>query len=103
MEEYILKTYPPGEELIKTYREEQQPDSIEVNCHVHTPYSFSAFENIRQILEQAKTEQVKLIGINDFYSAEGFQEFYTLCLETGIFPMFSGSMLICRSISLCKY
>jgi len=47
---------------------------VKVNAHLHTPFSFSAFDNIRQALDMALTENVKVVGINDFYSTDGYAE-----------------------------
>lgn len=60
-----------------------------VNAHLHTPYSFSAFKSIRQIFSMAEQENVRVLGITDFYVADGYQAFYELCVETGRFPMFN--------------
>ena len=47
---------------------------VDVNAHLHTPYSFSAFESIDQALDMAAAEGVKVVGINDFYSTDGYKE-----------------------------
>ena len=45
---------------------------IDVNAHLHTPYSFSAFSSIGEALDRASAEGVKVVGINDFYSMDGY-------------------------------
>ncbi|UCG28317.1 MAG: PHP domain-containing protein, partial [Bacteroidales bacterium] len=60
-----------------------------VNSHIHTPYSFSAFNRIEEAFEKACEEDVKILGINDFYTTEGYAEFYGLALEYNIFPLFN--------------
>jgi len=40
---------------------------VDVNAHMHTPYSFSAFDSVTQALDMAAEEEVKVVGINDFY------------------------------------
>ena len=47
---------------------------IDVNAHLHTPYSFSAFKDVRQALDMAAAEGVEVVGINDFYSLDGYRE-----------------------------
>ena len=44
-----------------------------VNAHLHTPFSFSAFRDIDDALDRAVAEKVKVVGINDFYTAEGYE------------------------------
>jgi hypothetical protein len=89
MGNYILREFPRKEELIMEFRKELHPEVYEVNGHVHTPYSFSAFESIGSIFEQASEENIKVLGINDFFLADGFEEFYKFSLDHRIFPMFN--------------
>ena len=89
MTNYKLRNFPGKEELIMEYREKAHPDILEVNCHLHTPYSFSAFNSIESIFEQARNENVNVLGINDFFLADGFEEFYKYSLDYRIFPMFN--------------
>jgi nucleoside 2-deoxyribosyltransferase len=59
-----------------------------VNAHLHTPYSFSAFQNIDDALDRAVTENVKVVGINDFYTAEGYEEWAKGCEKRKLYPLF---------------
>lgn len=59
-----------------------------VNCHLHTPYSFSAFENIDDALDRAVAEDVKVVGINDFYTSRGFKEWKVGCDKRKLIPLF---------------
>ncbi len=59
-----------------------------VNAHMHTPYSFSAFESIDDALNRAAAENVKVVGINDFYTAEGYNEWAEGCRRRKLFPLF---------------
>ena len=63
-------------------------DSLKVNAHLHTPFSFSAFSDIEDALDRAVAEQVKVVGINDFYTAEGYEEWAEGCRRRGLFPLF---------------
>ena len=36
---------------------------LNVNAHLHTPYSFSAFNDIDDALDRAVDEDVKVVGI----------------------------------------
>ena len=61
---------------------------LNVNCHLHTPYSFSAFEDIDDALNRAVAEDVKVVGINDFYTSKGFKEWKVGCDKRKLFPLF---------------
>lgn len=62
---------------------------VDVNAHLHTPYSFSAFDNVPQALEMAQNEGVKVVGINDFYSLDGYREWSEECGRRRLFPLFN--------------
>ncbi len=61
----------------------------DVNGHIHTPYSFSAFNNITQIFEMAVKEGVKVVGINDFNVTDGYPEFHEEAVKSRTFPLFN--------------
>ena len=61
---------------------------LDVNAHLHTPYSFSAFKDIDEALDLAAAESVKVVGINDFYSTDGYPEWKEGCARRGLFPLF---------------
>ena len=62
---------------------------LKVNSHIHTPYSFSAFESIEQAFELAKKEGIQVLGINDFFVTDGYDEFSETAKRYGIYPLFS--------------
>jgi hypothetical protein len=64
-------------------------ETLSVNTHVHTPYSFSAFTDISRIFEMALKENISVVGINDFFVTDGYEPFYREALRTGIFPLFN--------------
>ncbi len=59
-----------------------------VNAHLHTPYSFSAFRDIDDALDRAIAENVKVVGINDFYTTEGYKEWDEGCRKRDLYPLF---------------
>ena len=65
------------------------PEFREVNGHIHTPYSFSAFERLETAFNMAKEEEIAVLGINDFFVADGFEAFKLGCLRNDIFPLFN--------------
>ena len=63
-------------------------DLPDVNGHLHTPYSFSAFRDIDEALDMAVEEGVKVVGINDFYTTKGYDEWTDGCSKRGLVPLF---------------
>ena len=61
---------------------------LNVNAHLHTPYSFSAFRDIDDALDRAVAEDVKVVGINDFYTTRGYEEWNKGCDKRKIYPLF---------------
>lgn len=60
-----------------------------VNAHMHTPYSFSAFSDVNDALNRAVDEDVKVVGINDFYTADGYDEWAVGCKIRHLCPLFN--------------
>lgn len=83
----FLKHFPKIEELL-TF---PVPAGLnyEVNGHIHTPYSFSAFSDVETIFQMAVKENVKIVGINDFYTTSGYSEFHRNAVKSKTFPMFN--------------
>ncbi|MFW5820689.1 MAG: hypothetical protein ACOCWA_05325 [Bacteroidota bacterium] len=82
--EFLAKT-----ELLEWYKTHGSNTVHEVNAHFHTPYSFSAFDDLRLIFRMASSEGVNVLGINDFYTTAGYEEFHELCIEYKKFPLFN--------------
>ncbi|MFA5651522.1 MAG: PHP domain-containing protein [Proteiniphilum sp.] len=61
---------------------------VNINAHLHTPYSFSAFRDIDDALDRAVAEGVKVVAINDFYTARGYEEWSKGCEKRGLYPLF---------------
>ena len=61
---------------------------ISVNAHLHTPYSFSAFSDVDDALDRAVAEGVRVVGINDFYTPEGYEEWARGCEKRHLYPLF---------------
>jgi hypothetical protein len=89
MEENILSNYPDPADLIEWYNKNGSATIHKVNGHFHTPFSFSAFENLNQVFRMARDEDVKVLGINDFFTTKGYTDFYKLSLANFIFPLFN--------------
>lgn len=65
------------------------PAFREVNSHIHTPYSFSAFDNLETAFSMAREEQIAVLGINDFFVTDGYEAFGNGCFKNNIFPLFN--------------
>ncbi|MBW6501656.1 MAG: hypothetical protein K0B05_09710 [Bacteroidales bacterium] len=85
----FLTGFPGKEELQKKLRNVVIPQYREANCHIHTPYSFSSFSDLETLFEMALTENIHVLGINDFYVTDGYNAFCELSLRNSIFPLFN--------------
>jgi len=83
----FLEQFPDRETLLKLFNEEKSVFPMKVNNHIHTPYSFSAFETVTQAVRLAVAEDLRILGINDFYVTDGYQEFIEECIDHGMFPL----------------
>jgi len=82
-----LQNLPTPEELLRRYGHDLQVP--EVNGHLHSPNSFCAFTSIEQMFQMAVEEGVKVLGINDFYTVDGYDEFAMEGQRNRIFPLFN--------------
>jgi hypothetical protein len=85
----FLSRFPSPAELKKSFTDASFPDYREANGHIHTPYSFSAFNDLDSVFSMASEEGIRLLGINDFYVTDGYSEFYKGCTGNNIFPLFN--------------
>lgn len=89
MKKNFLASFPSEDEILKSGISNSDSVQIEANGHIHTPYSFSAFDNIDSVFDLAVKEGVNVLGINDFYVTDGYEAFHTGCTLNGIFPLFN--------------
>lgn len=83
------ENFPSKEELLCYEAGQTASPDRHVNAHIHSPYSFSSFSGIPEIAGKALEEDVRILGINDFNTAEGYIPFATECLKKKIFPLFN--------------
>ena len=86
---HFLDEIPTLEILVKKMKGVPAPPYREVNGHIHTPYSFSAFPDMDTIFRMAKQENIVALGINDFYVTDGYKSFHKGCVSNRIFPLFN--------------
>lgn len=87
--ENILKEFPDPDKILDWYSKRPGLQVHKVNSHIHTPWSFSAFTDMEQIFKQAREENIKVLGINDFFTTDGFDDFYQHALAYRVFPLFN--------------
>ena len=83
----FLEQFPDSETLLNLFSEEKSVFPMKVNNHIHTPYSFSAFDTVTQAVRLAVAENLRILGINDFYVCDGYKEFIEECIDHGMFPL----------------
>ena len=83
----FLEQFPTKDALLEAYNEELSGFPRKVNNHIHTPYSFSAFSSVTEAVRSAVAEEVRILGINDFYVTDGYGEFISECIDHGLFPL----------------
>jgi len=89
VDKYFLDDFPSIEELKKQSNKNNLPPFREANAHIHTPYSFSAFPDMDTIFSLAKAEDIAVLGINDFFVADGYKAFKNGSVQNQIFPLFN--------------
>ncbi len=85
----LFANYPDKQSLLQDLKSKGGQKVLLVNGHFHTPFSFSAFTEIEQPFQLAEAEGVQVLGINDFYTTDGYAEFAELALKYKIFPLFN--------------
>lgn len=83
----FFDSYPDRNSLLRSQRKGHPAFPLKVNNHIHSPFSFSAFQSIEQAVQMAAKEEVRVLGINDFYVADGYAEFLERCQESKLFPL----------------
>ena len=71
----------------------------DVNAHLHTPYSFSAFDSVSQAVRMAAEQGVKVVGINDFYSMDGYAAWDRETRAHGLYPLFNIEFISLNSLN----
>lgn len=85
----IFSDFPQEKELRSRYNSKTFRKTPDINGHIHTPHSFSAFSEIAQAFEMATEEGISILGINDFYTTDGYNEFAELAVKNKVFPLFN--------------
>lgn len=62
---------------------------VQVNNHLHTPFSFSAFGSVEEALDQAVEEGVQVVGVNDFFTFDAYGAWCEGAFGRNLFPLFN--------------
>lgn len=62
--------------------------TFRANAHLHLPPNFSAFDTVKQCVELAAAEKIRILGASNYYDYRVYEEFAALCQAKGIFPLF---------------
>jgi len=89
MEQNFLSRFPSYSGLLAIDPVEPGSYVFDANGHIHTPFSFSAFDDLDTIFRMANRERIDVLGINDFYVTDGYDSFHKGCLSNRIFPLFN--------------
>lgn len=89
MKKNFLTGLPWHDVLRKKMAGRKIPEFREANGHIHTPYSFSAFDSLDTLFRMAREENIAALGINDFFVTDGYEAFHKGCLQNNIFPLFN--------------
>lgn len=93
----LFASFPDKQVLLTEAKSKSATRFLLVNGHFHTPFSFSAFTEIEQPFQMAKAEGVQVLGINDFYTTDGYPEFAALAQYYKIFPLFNIEFMALQS------
>lgn len=87
--ERIFSAFPEKQELLEWHSKQKKQTVPEINAHIHTPHSFSAFSSVDLAFQMARHEGISVLGINDFYTTDGYEEFAEMALNSKVFPLFN--------------
>src|SRR5438477_1817557 len=59
-----------------------------VNTHIHLPPNFSAFDTVAQAVEAAADQDVRVLGVSNYYDYRVYADFAALAAKRGVFPLF---------------
>lgn len=85
--------YPEPDELLATAGDFNKDEMPLTNGHLHTPYSFSAFDSVEQAIKLASDQGLKVVGINDFNTVKGYKDWGDACTRHQLKPLFNIEMI----------
>lgn len=64
-----------------------------VNSHIHLPPNFSAFSSVKQAVSLAADEQIRVLGVSNYYDYTVYGTFSELAFANGIFPLYGTELI----------
>ncbi|MCX7046587.1 MAG: hypothetical protein NTX50_14015 [Candidatus Sumerlaeota bacterium] len=61
---------------------------LQSNSHIHLPPNFSAFESVAQAVDLAAEQDVRVVGVTNYYDYRVYGDFAARAREKRIFPLF---------------
>lgn len=58
------------------------------NSHIHLPPNFSAFTTVKQVIDLAVAQDVRVVGVTNYYDYRVYRQFAELAAKAGIYPLF---------------
>jgi hypothetical protein len=83
----------PAEEVKDSGRGRTLSKAVQFNSHIHLPPNFSAFSSVRQALNLAARENVRVLGAGNYYDFSVYDEFARAGQGKGIFPVFGTEII----------
>jgi hypothetical protein len=83
--------FPDSElsEILSSLTEtDRLPRRLLVNAHIHLPPNFSAFDTVQQAVGLAAEQEVRVIGVSNYYDYRVYADFIAEARRRGIFPLF---------------
>ncbi len=84
-----LRALGTPEELRKIAEKAKLPRSARAaNAHVHLPPNFSAFQSVDQAATLAEREDIRVLGVSNYYDFGIYAEFAARAWQRDIYPLF---------------
>lgn len=61
---------------------------LRVNSHIHLPPNFSAFDSVEQAVGLAAEQNVRVLGVSNYYDYSVYRDFARLAESHGIYPLY---------------
>jgi hypothetical protein len=84
----VFRGFPDPDDLLSWAAQRPPQKPVSSNLHIHTPYSFSAFTDVHEAVSLAREQGVFILGISDFNSTKGYEDFTKECQEAGVFSVY---------------
>ncbi|TFG49097.1 MAG: hypothetical protein E4H40_03540 [Candidatus Brocadiia bacterium] len=63
------------------------------NSHIHLPPNFSAFQSVQQAVTLAAEQDIKVLGVGNYYDFSVYRQFSQEARSKGIFPLFGTEII----------